>query len=285
MNVLLVGNPNSYENKRIAAEFVKAGHIFRAVRIKDIIADISENNVTFFDTTGNNLCSYDTYIFRGMGDALWEMLVFAEHLHSIGKTIIEAKMATKRYVMSKLPYTLAQNGIQVIDSKVIFGLNPETESKLSFPLIVKGTQGSRGRSVFKVETLEEFQVLYTKIGPKVLIQPYLPIKFDYRVFCVGEKVIGVIKRYNSEESFLTNVSAGGRAEASDLPDEVKELCLRAKKVSQTEISGVDIIEYQNKYFVLEVNTSPQFQGFEMATGKNIAAEIVEYSAAKYAASR
>ncbi len=281
MNVLLVGNPGSYENKRLAEEFLNAGHTFSALSVKQIIINIVNGNADFLSKNGQDLTTFDAYLFRGMGENLWEMIVFAEHLYSLGKVIIEEKMATKRYVMTKLPYTLATQGIPVIDSKIIFELDEKNLSTLNFPLIVKGTRGSRGRSVFKIDNVEDLKKLYLEIGPKILIQPYLSIKFDYRVFCVGDNVVGVIKRYNSDDNFLTNVSAGGKAEVSDLPDEVKELCIKAKNIAKTEISGVDIIEYQGKYYVLEVNTSPQFQGFEKATGKNIAKEIVDYTFAKF----
>ena len=89
-----------------------------------------------------------------------------------------------------------------------------------------------------------------------------------------------MKRFNSEENFLTNISVGGTAEPSNLPEEILEMCKKAKALRNTEISGVDVIEHEGKYYVLEVNTSPQFQGFETATGINVAKEIVEYAETK-----
>ena len=280
MKVLLIGNTKSYESRRIQEEFAAAGHEITPLSVKDIIIRVENNDPVFTTYDNKDLMAYDLYLFRGMGEAMWEMMVFAKHLHTAGKVIIEEKLATQRALMTKLPYTMAKNGIPTIDSRLIFEYREELDKELEFPLIVKGTQSSRGRAVFKVNSLKEFKEVYAEVGPKVLLQKYIPIMFDYRVFIVGEKVLGVMKRFNSEENFLTNISAGGTAEPSNLPEEILEMCKKAKALRNTEISGVDVIEHEGKYYVLEVNTSPQFQGFETATGINVAKEIVEYAETK-----
>jgi RimK family alpha-L-glutamate ligase len=283
MKVLLIGNTKSFESRRIQEEFKNAGHEITALSVKDIIIRVENNDPVFTTYDSKDLMAYDLYLFRGMGDAMWEMMVFAKHLHTAGKIIIEEKLATQRALMTKLPYTMAKNGIPTIDSKLIFEYREELDKELEFPLIMKGTQSSRGRAVFKIHNIEEFKEIYNEIGPKVLLQKYIPITFDYRVFIVGEKILGVMKRFNSEDNFLTNISAGGTAEPSTLPQEVLEMCKKAKALRNTEISGVDVIEHGGKYYVLEVNTSPQFQGFETATGVNVGKEIVEYGEHKFQA--
>ncbi len=281
IKVLLIGNPTSYQNLRIKDEFEKKGCSFEFLSIGDMVIDVVDNTPTFTTYDKKDLLQYDIYLFRGMGDDMWEMMVFAKHLYENGKTIIEEKLATERALITKLSVTLPKNGIPTIDQKLIFEYNDALEKELVFPLVLKGTRSSRGRAVFKIDSLEEFKNVYEEVGPKVLLQKYIPIKFDYRVFIVGDKILGVMKRFNSEENFLTNISQGGRAEKSELPQEVLDMCMKAKQVRKTEITGVDVIEHEGKYYVLEVNTSPQFQGFEKSTGINVAGEIAAYAIAKF----
>jgi RimK family alpha-L-glutamate ligase len=247
-----------------------------------MVINVSTNSAEFFSQEGEDLTTYDVYLFRGMGTHRWEMMVFAKYLYDSGKIVIEEKLGNGgRYTLTKLPFTLASNGIPVIPTKLYFSLNKNLERELQFPLIVRSTIGSQGKGIYKAETLEEFKKIYKEIGPKVITQPYLPIKFDYRVFIVGEKVLGVMKKYNSEDSFLTNISAGGRAESSELPEHVLSIALKAKEVSNVEIAGVDVLEHEDKYFILEVNAIPQFEGFEGCTKINVAKEIVEYCHNKF----
>jgi ribosomal protein S6--L-glutamate ligase len=43
-----------------------------------------------------------------------------------------------------------------------------------------------------------------------------------------------------------------------------------------DVAGVDLVESRNGYLVIEVNSAPGFEGFEKATGKNVASEILRY---------
>ena len=49
------------------------------------------------------------------------------------------------------------------------------------------------------------------------------------------------------------------------------------KHENIHIAGVDIIETNsNELYILECNRNPQFEGFEKATGSNVAQHIIEY---------
>src|SRR4051794_27476156 len=44
-----------------------------------------------------------------------------------------------------------------------------------------------------------------------------------------------------------------------------------------QIAGVDILIDKDTYRICEINSSPGFQGFELATGIDVAKRIVEYA--------
>jgi ribosomal protein S6--L-glutamate ligase len=55
------------------------------------------------------------------------------------------------------------------------------------------------------------------------------------------------------------------------------LAIKAAKASGNEFAGVDIMfDSKNRPYILESNRAPQFDGFEHATGVNVAQEIVKY---------
>jgi ribosomal protein S6--L-glutamate ligase len=162
------------------------------------------------------------------------------------------------------------------------------DNKFNFPVVIKGSGGDRGTRVFKADNLEELEKLVRKLrkteteeGKRYMLQEYIENDGDFRVLVLGEKVLGVMKRsakQNSKE-FRNNYSAGGSVEVADLPDEVKQLAIKAAKVCGLAIAGVDVAfrDYDLKRPVIwEVNKGPQFKGFMKATGIDVPSEIVKY---------
>ena len=115
-----------------------------------------------------------------------------------------------------------------------------------------------------------------------MLQEFIPNDGDYRVLVLGKKVLGVMKRSSqSKEEFRNNYSAGGKVEVADLPEEVKQLAVKAAEVCGLAVAGVDVAfrDYDFKKPVIwEVNKGPQFKGFMKATGIDVPREIVRFLA-------
>jgi RimK family alpha-L-glutamate ligase len=98
---------------------------------------------------------------------------------------------------------------------------------------------------------------------------------DIRVFVVGGAVLGAIERRAPEGEWRTNVAIGGSADAFELPDEWAQLAIRAAAVVGADYAGVDLLPSRDgQVFVLEVNGIPGWQGFQKATGIDVAGAIV-----------
>jgi ribosomal protein S6--L-glutamate ligase len=102
--------------------------------------------------------------------------------------------------------------------------------------------------------------------------------YDYRAFVVGDQVIGAMKRVSSY--WKTNIAQGAQGVAVRAEDEpeVYELALKATKILGLEYAGVDIAydTSTQKYFILEVNAFPHWEGLRRATGTNPPDYIVDY---------
>ncbi len=59
-------------------------------------------------------------------------------------------------------------------------------------------------------------------------------------------------------------------------DEEEKTALKATKALGLGVAGVDMLQSSKGPLVLEVNSSPGLEGIEVATGKNIAKEIIRY---------
>jgi RimK family alpha-L-glutamate ligase len=109
---------------------------------------------------------------------------------------------------------------------------------------------------------------------------------DIRVFVVGGAVLGAIERRAPDGEWRTNVAIGGLATPFELPDEWAQLAVRAANVVGADYAGVDLLPSRDgRIFVLEVNGIPGWEGFQRATGIDVAGAIVGQLVARVIARR
>lgn len=151
--------------------------------------------------------------------------------------------------------------------------------KLTLPVIVKQNFGSFGNEVYLCKTLDEVHEKIAQIGVKpFLIQKFVSssLSKDVRVYVVGKKAIGAMKR-TSKTDFRANVAQGGSAENFPLPDDYRFVAEKAAEVIGLDFCGVDILFGEHgEPLLCEVNSNAHFKGFEAATGINVAGKIIEH---------
>ncbi|WP_226023554.1 RimK family alpha-L-glutamate ligase [Halomicrobium salinisoli] len=100
---------------------------------------------------------------------------------------------------------------------------------------------------------------------------------DLRIYVVGDRIVAAMNRYAPDGEWRTNVALGGDVEdaTDDLPPEVADMALRAADVVGLDCAGVDIIQGDDGYAVLEVNPTAGFRGLFRATGVSPAPHIVK----------
>ncbi|MEK7598117.1 MAG: hypothetical protein AAB487_00065 [Patescibacteria group bacterium] len=139
---------------------------------------------------------------------------------------------------------------------------------LHFPIIIKQCNTSKGAGVSLVQNKKMLtgQLVKTmKADPKkeIILQEFIPNDFEYRIFVTGHKVAVAEKKIRaSKDEFRNNVHLGAREEFLDIKKVKKNIlrtALRAAKVTNVQIAGVDITEdAQGNPVVFEVNSCPSF---------------------------
>ena len=123
------------------------------------------------------------------------------------------------------------------------------------------------RSLMNLRIPSYYQVFLEKPG------------FDFRVFVVGDNVVGAMKRV-VDSGWKTNIAQGAhgvKVTYNEYP-EVYEIALKTVSILELDYAGVDVAydTTSDKYYVLEVNAFPQWQGLKTATGVDVAKHIVSY---------
>lgn len=149
------------------------------------------------------------------------------------------------------------------------------------PAVVKLLSSTQGRGVVMAETKKAAESLvdaFRGLDANFLIQEFVSeaAGADIRCLVVGNKVVGAIKRQAAEGEFRSNLHRGGSARRVRISKEVREVAKRATRVLGLSVAGVDILESKSGPQVLEVNSSPGFEGIEKATQKDIAGVLIEF---------
>ncbi|HME54988.1 MAG TPA: ATP-grasp domain-containing protein [Candidatus Lokiarchaeia archaeon] len=104
-------------------------------------------------------------------------------------------------------------------------------------------------------------------------------KHDKRVLIIDGLIIGVERRMATldTESWIYNISKGATGSRDVLDAEERQLVLDAFNATSQFFAGVDLIKgLDGQNYILEVNSTPGFKGFEQFVGFNVASFVLDY---------
>lgn len=236
---------------------------------------------------GYSIDNYDAVIVRKVPGSTAERVFYRmdvlHRLENNGVYVINPsdaiEVAVDKYYTSTL---LEDAGIKTPRTIVTerFDEAMKAFKELEGDIVVKPLFGSLGMGISRIidedvayrvfRALEMTQGVY-------YIQEYIPhFNRDIRAFVIGEDVVASMLR--TADDWKTNISAGGRAEPNVLQNDLVDLSIKASKTLGLEYSGVDILlsEEDGEPYVIELNSTPGWQGLQSVTEKNITALIIDY---------
>ena len=151
---------------------------------------------------------------------------------------------------------------------------------LGYPFVMKVLEGTQGQGVFLVHNETEAEHLineHVRKRTRIILQEFIS-EFsgkDIRVIVIRGKIVASMMRVAKEGDFRSNIHAGGRGELIDLSEQEKEIAIRSVEVLGLDYAGVDILRSQHGSLVIEVNSSPGFEGIEGVTKVPVAEALIE----------
>lgn len=155
------------------------------------------------------------------------------------------------------------------------------EGLLEFPFIKKPNLGSKGQGIKLISDKYDIDELGEDEVRQSVFQNFIENDGDYRVLVIGGRPIGAMKRVGKKNSFVNNVSMGGETFQVDnekLESRLFEIAAQVAAAFNLGFCGVDIIKDKKsgELFFLELNTVPQWEGFQKCTKINVARELLLY---------
>jgi ribosomal protein S6--L-glutamate ligase len=264
-------------------EILSRGHECAVLDFSDTIMEFS--NRGFRVRSGNmDIMQSDIFLFRKFAGFVPEVKIMMERLLAMGKVVVDEGVA-HRITEGKIFQSskLQRAGIDIPRTVQAYDLRTWKAVLvcMQFPIVIKPVKGRRGEGVMKLDSRKAALEFFRSRPYGYLAQEYFPLDGDYRLFVVQGKVLGAIKRFVIDGDFRTNCSLGSRTEEVKVTREMRTIATRAAKAVGYEVAGVDLIAHDGKFYVLEVNASPQWQGFKETTGINPAGAIIDLALEKY----
>ena len=283
---ILSRNKELYSTKRLVQAAEQKGWEVRVIDYLKCSIEIMKDELKI-NYLGEELPAPDAIIPRIGASRTFYGTAMVRHFEMMGVFSATGSLAIKRS-RDKLRslQILSKNGVDM--PKTVFASNKSSAKDVialsgGAPLILKILEGTQGVGVVLVDSEKAAKsVLDAFYGMDVnlLVQEYIEEAggADIRVFIVGGKIIGAMKRQGAEGDFRSNLHQGGVATAHKLTKKEKDTALSAAKALGLGICGVDMIPSSRGPLVMEVNSSPGLEGIEKSTKIDIATKIMDYIA-------
>ena len=149
------------------------------------------------------------------------------------------------------------------------------------PLVVKLLEGTQGVGVVLCETrtaAESVIEAFFGIDVDIMVQEYIAEAggADVRCFVIGDRVVAAMRRQAPPGEFRSNLHRGGSAETTRISPAERRTAVAAARAMGLNVAGVDLIRSNHGPLVLEVNSSPGFEGIETTSGIDVAGLVIEF---------
>ncbi len=149
------------------------------------------------------------------------------------------------------------------------------------PLVVKLLEGTQGVGVVLCETRKAAESVieaFFGIDVDIMVQEYIAEAggADVRCFVIGDRVVAAMRRQAPPGEFRSNLHRGGSAETTRISPAERRTAVAAARAMGLNVAGVDLIRSNHGPLVLEVNSSPGFEGIEATSGVDVAGLVIEF---------
>ncbi len=146
-------------------------------------------------------------------------------------------------------------------------------------VVLKPLYGARGKDIIRINNEKHAKFVFEQLealGEIFYVQKYYEHgNSDFRLFVVDGEVIASMRRVST--NWKTNIATGAIGEKCIPSQEMIELALKSCKVVGGDIMGVDIMNTEKGFMVIEVNAVPGYEGLQSANPEiNIPSIIGNY---------
>jgi len=281
---IITRNENGWCSTQLRRAMGKHGITPACFGFSQLVARVkSKPEVSVGET--NILSDLSALIIRPIGRGSLEEIIFRmdllHRLQRLGMLIVNPPLSIERSVDKYCALALLEeNGLSV--PKTVASESHEEALKafheLGGDIVMKPLFGSRGIGSTRISDSEIAARIFRTVSfyhGVLYLQEFIPHGVsDVRAFVVGDHVVAAMHRV--AETWKTNVSLGARPMPLKLDNEIEDLAVKAARVIECKVAGVDILESSHGPVIVELNSQPGWRGLQSVASVNIAEEIIKF---------
>jgi glutathione synthase/RimK-type ligase-like ATP-grasp enzyme len=226
-------------------------------------------NIDFIEKNDNkSIAEYDALFIRATTSVNHYTYRMARHASQENMVVIDdpqsiIKCSNKVYLAELL------RSHQILTPETLYLSKYDKElPHIDFPCVLKKPDSAFSHGVVKVEDLKTLQKLlqqFFKTSDLVLIQPFIPTEFDWRIGILDNKPIFACRYYmakdhwqiyNWDASKETREGANETIPVHMVPEAVIKIALKSTRLIGDGLYGVDMKSHNDKHYVIEINDNP-----------------------------
>jgi RimK family alpha-L-glutamate ligase len=290
VRIAILGSRSGWHEARLAAALAARGVETAIAPITGLTARLGDGDRLAAGGVALDACA--AAIVRAIPGGSLEQVIFrVDALHRLarlGVPVINSPRCIERSVDKYFTSTLLEDaGIPTPRTTVCERFDDAMAAfeTLGRDVVVKPLFGSEGRGMVRVSDADlayrTFRAL--EVTRSVFyLQEYLEHGGrDVRAFLVGGQVVAAMTRRG--DGWKTNVAQGARVEPVELSPELVAWSRRAVGLLEADYAGVDLLRATDgRWYVIEVNGIPGWQGLQHTTSIDIAGAIADHAVAQAA---
>jgi glutathione synthase/RimK-type ligase-like ATP-grasp enzyme len=246
---------NAPSNKKALELFVEAGESMGLnvdLIDKNDSKSLGEYDALFIRAT----TSVDHYTYRFARRAAQENLVVIDDPVSIVK-------CTNKVYLAEL-----MRSHQILTPETLFISKYDHDlPDIQFPCVLKKPDSAFSHGVVKLDEAKDLNKSLTqffKTSDLILLQPFIPTEFDWRIGILDNKPLFACRYYMAKghwqiynwDSVHEKEGIGEAVPLDAVPEAVVKTALKATRLIGDSLYGVDIKSHGDKHYVIEVNDNP-----------------------------
>ena len=282
--ILLSRQPDNYSSQRFMAAATRLGIPLELTDPHGYYLQL-QGSLARITSAGNQAIHAGQIVIPRLSSLATEYSLAAlRHLELCGAKPLNsyASLMRLRFKFTALG-ELAAAGLAVPDSEMLRSpseIAPAVERLGGYPLVLKFLRGNQGVGVVYAadeSTVQSVLEALNLVAYDVMLQRYYPeaAQTDIRVLVLNGEARWAVRRTSSGGRFRSNFHRGGSAEKLELTTGLAELAVKAADAFELGFAGVDIIESEDSWLVLEVNASPGFETVDKVHNVDVAGEVLE----------
>lgn len=245
-----------------------------------------ENTTIFHRTTGINFDDFDLLLTDYLKAKLNAKVVNSvEHI----QLLRDKSKQNLFFNTNNIPYipTFLFRGNTIYNNDIHKFIKHTKSTTNKNDFILKTIRGNQGLGVNIIHgedsLLSILETLSVMQDQRFIIQPFYKKRREFRVFIIQNEIMGIIEKTfsNTSVAFRGNSRHDGiktnfykNSECSKFGRNFLNTIEKFKSAINLSYTGIDIMEYDGQFLVMESNLIPGFKQFEALSKINIAKELL-----------